>query len=320
MYDRILLPTDGSAHAMAAAEHAVALSRAFEATVHVLGVADIDRAAGLFDAGGVDEEFVDRVETDMGAAVDRTASLAADADGVETAVVQGDPAEAIVEYVGEAGLDAVVMGTHGRRGIRRFVAGSVTEQVLRVAEVPVFTVRRPADADDGDGAEDATVGAVGDLPNYERVLVPTDGSDTAGRAVDHAVAIADAFDGELHALNIVDVATVGTSADVVPTETMIEALTERGEAAVEAVAEHGSDAGIEVVTEVQQGFPGSGVLEYAREHEADLIVMGTHGRTGLGRVLLGSTTERLVRQAAMPVCAVPPADRAGENEDDAGPR
>lgn len=314
MYDRILLPTDGSAHAMVAAEHALALSRAFDAAVHVLGVADIDRAAGLFDAGGVDEEFVDRVERDVEEAVDRTASLAADADGVETAVVQGDPAEAIVEYVAEAELDAVVMGTHGRQGIRRFVAGSVTEQVLRVAEVPVFTVRRPEDADDGDEAEDATVGAVGDLPTYERVLVPTDGSDTAKRAVDHAVAIADAFDGELHALSVVDVAAVGGEMEAVPTRSLIEALTERAEAAVEAVAERGSDAGVEVVTEVQQGFPGSGVLRYAREHEVDIVVMGTHGRTGLGRVLLGSTTERLVRRAEMPVCAVPPADREDETD------
>jgi nucleotide-binding universal stress UspA family protein len=313
MYDRILLPTDGSVHAMAAAEHALALSRAFDASVHVLGVADIDRAAGLFNAGGVDEEFVARVEREAEEVVNRTASLAADTDRVETAVVQGDPAEAIADHVAEAGLDAVVMGTHGRGGLRRFIAGSVTEQVLRVAEVPVFTVRRPEDTDDGEAVEDATVGAAGDLPTYERVLVPTDGSDIAERAVDHAVAIADAFDGELHALSVVDVAAAGGEMDMVPTASVIEALTERGEAAVEAVAEDGSDAGIEVVTEVQQGFPGSGVLRYAREHEVDIVVMGTHGRTGLGRVLLGSTTERLVRRAEMPVCAVPPADREGED-------
>jgi nucleotide-binding universal stress UspA family protein len=74
MYDRILLPTDGSVHAMAAAEHALALSRAFDASVHVLGVADIDRAAGLFNAGGVDEEFVARVEREAEEVVNRTAS------------------------------------------------------------------------------------------------------------------------------------------------------------------------------------------------------------------------------------------------------
>lgn len=313
MYDRILLPTDGSTHAMAAAEHALALSRAFDATVHVLGVADIDRAAGLFDAGGVDEAFLERVRAETETAVERTAALAAADDPVETAVVDGDPADAIADYATEADPDAIVMGTHGRRGITRFVAGSVTERVLRTATVPVFTVRRPDGEERAEGT-DSTVGAAGGLPTYERVLVPTDGSETAERAVDHAVAIADALDGELHALNVVDVAAAGQR-DPVPSGTVVEALTEQGEAAVDAVAERADDAGVPVVTAVRQGFPGSRIRTYARENGADIVVMGTHGRTGLGRVLLGSTVERLVRRAEMPVCAVPPADRDGADED-----
>ncbi|TSD15056.1 universal stress protein [Haloglomus irregulare] len=313
MYDRILLPTDGSTHAMTAAEHALALSRAFDATIHVLGVADIDRAAGLFDAGGVDEAFLERVRAETGTAVERTATLAAANDPVETAVVDGDPADAIADYVAEAAPDAIVMGTHGRRGITRFVAGSVTERVLRTATVPVFTVRCPDGEARAEGAE-PTVGAAGEFPTCERVLLPTDGSGTAERAVDHAVAIADAIDGELHALNVVDVAAAGGQRDPVPSGTAVEALTEQGEAAVDAVAERADDAGVPVVTAVRQGFPESRIRTYARENGADVVVMGTHGRTGLGRVLLGSTVERLVRRAEMPVCAVPPADRDGVDE------
>jgi nucleotide-binding universal stress UspA family protein len=313
MYDHICLPSDGSAHATTAAEHALALARAFDATVHVLGVADIDRAAGLFDAGGVDDEFIDRVEREAEAAVERTASLAASDAHVETAVVRGDPGEAIVDYLDEQGIDAVVMGTHGRRGLRRFIAGSVTEHVVRVAEVPVFTVRRPDDA----GEDDEPAGTAGDLPTYERVLVPTDGSDTADRAVDHALAVAEAFDGELHALSVVDVSTVASSSDIVPSDRVIESLTERGERAVESVADRASERGIEHVTEVVQGFPGSGILGYVREEEMDIVVMGTHGRTGLGRALLGSTAERLIRRSDVPVCAVPAEGRkeAMEAED-----
>jgi nucleotide-binding universal stress UspA family protein len=315
MYDDILLPTDGSAHATAAAEHALALARAFDATVHVLGVADIDRAAGVFNAGGVDEAFVEQVEQEAQQAVDRTASLGAADARLETAVVDGDPGEAIVDYVEEAGLDAVVMGTHGRRGIRRFVAGSVTEHVIRAAPVPVFTVRRPDDAGEGD----ESTGATGDLPRYERVLVPTDGSDTAERAVDHALAIAEAFDGELHALTVVDVGAVASSSDIVPSDTVIESLTDRGEAAVADVAERADERGVEAVTEVRREFPGSGILGYTREHEVDIVVMGTHGRTGLGRVLLGSTAERVIRRAEVPVCAVPAEGRQDALEEDGMP-
>lgn len=318
MYDDILLPTDGSAHATTAAEHALALGRAFDATVHVLGVADIDRAAGLFDAGGVDDEFVERVERDAEDAIERTAGLAASDDHLETAVVQGEPGETIVEYIHQHGLDAVVMGTHGRRGLRRFIAGSVTEHVIRVAEVPVFTVRRPKDADEGD----ESTGATGDLPSYERVLVPTDGSDTATRAVDHGLAIAAAFEGEIHALSVVDVSTVASSSDIVPSDTVIESLTERGERAVGAVADRADERDIEHVTEVVQGFPGSTILNYVRDEEMDIVVMGTHGRSGLGRVLLGSTAERTVRRSPVPVCAVPAEGRReameAEEEDEGG--
>jgi nucleotide-binding universal stress UspA family protein len=320
MYDEILLPTDGSAHATAAAEHALALARAFDATVHVLGVADVNRAAGLFDAGGVDEAFLERVERDAEDAVERTAGLAGTDDRVETAVVDGDPGDAIIEYAEDEPVDAVVMGTHGRRGLRRFLAGSVTEHVVRLSPVPVFTVRRPDEdaADEGAEAGEAPADATGALPSYETVLVPTDGSDTAERAVDHAVAIADAFDGRLHALSVVDVGALGAESQVVPTETMIESLTERSEAAVAAVAERAGAAGLDVTTEVQQGFPGTSVLRYAREHDADVVVMGTHGRTGLGRLLLGSTAERVMRRAEMPVCAVPAEGRQAAIEDDGG--
>lgn len=312
MYDEILLPTDGSAHSTAAAEHALALARAFDATVHVLGVADVNRAAGLFDAGGVDEAFVERVERDAEDAIERTTSLAGAADRLETAVVRGDPGEVIVDYIDEHGLDAVVMGTHGRRGIRRFIAGSVTEHVVRVAEVPIFTVRRPEDADESD----RSTGTAGDLPTYERVLVPTDGSDTADRAVDHALGIAAAFDGELHALSVVDVSTVASSSDIVPSDTVIESLTDRGERAVASVADRADERGVESVTEVVQGFPGSTILRYVREEEMDIVVMGTHGRTGLGRALLGSTAERIVRRSPVPVCTVPAEGRKEALEED----
>ncbi len=313
MYDHICLPSDGSAHATNAAEHALALARAFDATVHVLGVADIDRAAGLFDAGGVDAEFVERVEQEAEDAVERTASLAASEDHVETAIVRGDPGETIVDYIDEQGLDAVVMGTHGRRGLRRFIAGSVTEHVVRVAEVPVFTVRRPDDAGEGD----ESTGATGDLPTYERVLVPTDGSDTADRAVDHALAVAEAFGGELHALSVVDVSTVASSSDIVPSDTVIESLTDRSERAVESVADRADDRGVEHATEVVQDFPGSGILGYVREEEMDIVVMGTHGRAGLGRALLGSTAEHVIRRSDVPVCAVPAEGRKEAMDEEA---
>jgi nucleotide-binding universal stress UspA family protein len=81
-------------------------------------------------------------------------------------------------------------------------------------------------------------------------------------------------------------------------------LRERAESVVESVAERAADAGVETVTAVEPGVPDDVVVEYAADHDCDLVVMGTHGRTGLQRYLLGSVTERTVRRSSVPVLTV----------------
>ncbi|WP_123533027.1 universal stress protein [Halosimplex salinum] len=291
MYESILVPTDGSEHAERAARHAMALAEAFDATVRVLGVADVDRAAGPFDVGGVDEAFVERVEAECESALDDTAALAPEGVTVEAAVVRGDPARAIVEYAADHPVDAVAMGTRGQRGLRRLVTGSVTQHVLRHATVPVLTARNT----------DAPP-----VTDYDDVLVPTDGSEASGAAVDHAVAVADAFDATVHVVHVVDIGAVATGSAATPPTARIERLTEAGEDATESIAERVRAAGPEAVTAVEPGFPAAELLDYVDEASIDLVTMGTHGRSGLDRVLLGSTTERLVRRSPVPVLAARP--------------
>jgi nucleotide-binding universal stress UspA family protein len=294
MYDTILVPTDGSDHARRAAAHALAFARAFDAAVHVVGVADVQSAAGLFAAGGVDAAFVERIEAECERWVAATGESLAGAPSVRTAVVRGHPAEAILEYVDEHGVELVAMGTHGRTGIGRFVAGSVTESVVRRARVPVLTARL-TDRPSGDG--------------YDDVLVPTDGSAAAGRAVDHGLAVARAFDATVHAVNVVDAGSLSVTADdSVPTE-VIEALRDAGRRAAEDVADRARAAGLDAVAAVRDGSPARGLLDYVDEHGVDLVAMATAGRTGPSRYLLGSTTERVVRHATVPVLAVDARDR-----------
>lgn len=296
MYDTILVPTDGSEHASRAAEHATAFARAFDATVHVLGVADVQAAAGLFSAGGVDDAFVDRVEAECERAIDGLGDVVGGAPSVRTAVVRGRPSEAILDYVDDHGVDLVAMGTHGRTGIDRYVAGSVTERVVRLARVPVLTARRTARAFGGD---------------YDDVLVPTDGSTAAGRAVDHALAVAGAFDATVHAVNVVDVGSLSVTADYSLPGEVIEALREAGETATAAVAARAREAGLDAVTAVRDGTPARGLLDYAEEAGVDLVTMATAGRTGPSRYLLGSTTERMVRHSEVPVLAVDAREPSG---------
>lgn len=164
MYDTILLPTDGSEAAQAALDHAVDHARRYDATLHVLFVAQDDFvASGLVqrDHEGVersdmvgedhdtqssgmtneDRERVGAIAEHGSAVVSEVAESVGDDVAVETAVLNGTPYERILDYAEEADADLLVMGTHGRTGVDRYLLGSVTEKVIRTADAPVLTVR-----------------------------------------------------------------------------------------------------------------------------------------------------------------------------------
>ena len=297
MYDTVLVPTDGSDHAVRAAEHASYLADAFDATVHVVTVVDVQSAAGPFDAGGVSKEFVARLEEHGEAAVDAI-QTAVDGDGaVETATLRGTPAETILAYVTDHDVDLVTMGTHGRTGVDRYVTGSVTERVVSRSEVPVLTVRATERSRVGDG--------------YEQVLIPTDGSEPAAAAVEPGLAVAERAGARVHAVTVVDTSDAVASPDDAIPEDVATHLESEGEAATERIAAQARDRGLAATTAVRTGVAARDLLAYADDHDADLVAMGTAGRTGLSRYLLGSTTERVIRHAEMPVLAVNARDEAG---------
>jgi len=269
MYDTILIPTDGSDAATTAARYGLTLAERFDATVHVLSVVDPDRFAT--DAVGDVDDLVrrqsDRFERRARDAVDRVA--AASARPVETHVVEGRPATVLAEAIDDYDADLVAMGTHGRSGVDRYLLGSLAERTLRTAHVPVLAVR-------ANGSPDTE-------PAIESVLLATDGSEGAERAADHAVAVARATGARLHALTVGD---------------------DDGPAA--SAADRAREAGVDATAAARAGRPHETIEEYAAAHDADLVVVGTHGRTGVERVLLGSVAERVLRTATRPVLVVGP--------------
>ena len=142
---------------------------------------------------------------------------------------------------------------------------------------------------------------------YETILVPTDGSDNGLRAADYAVELATETGATIHALSVVDATTLEP---FTATETRVEelrsSLRRHAEEAAESVATRARDAGVDVVTEVRVGIPHETITEYADEAGADVVVMGTHGRTGITRAILGSVTERVVGGGGVPVLTVSP--------------
>ncbi|WP_455429081.1 universal stress protein [Haloarcula regularis] len=187
MFDTIIVPTDGSDQAHRALATAAELARQHDATVHVLTVVDsrfLGKATEIDDAEAT-------ASADL---AEFTAAVDTEGLSVTTGVRHGIPDEEIRTYATDHDADLVVMGTHGRTGVRRYVLGSVAEKVVRLSDVPVLTVHGT------DGGADVS---------FENILVPTDGSEGARAAARPAAAVAKPTDATVHALSVVDVRSMG---------------------------------------------------------------------------------------------------------------
>ncbi|RNJ25659.1 universal stress protein [Halosegnis longus] len=283
MYEKLLVPVDESSVEMALLPHACEVALRFDAEVRLLHVADTARDSVTV----TDDGLVDALEA-AGRDVVDAAGEVLDTFGVEytTDVVQGSPADTIAQYATEFNYDCIAMATHGRTGVARGLLGSVTEKVVRLADVPVLTLRG--------GDHDPLT-----FP-YERILVATDGSATADRAASHAFRLAETLDASVHVVTVIDTAELGPDVrSVLDTSGARAAARET----VDAVAEDAPD-GVEVTTAVVDGKPSTALGDYVEENGMDAVVLGTTGRRGVDRILLGSVAEQTVRTASVPVITV----------------
>ncbi|MFW5923987.1 MAG: universal stress protein [archaeon] len=140
---------------------------------------------------------------------------------------------------------------------------------------------------------------------FDDILVPTDGSEDAERALEHAIVVAKAFDATVHGIYVLNVTYVADFEGGVESESVVTALEREGESALEVVESRCEESGVDVTTELLEGRPSYRISEYAADHGIDLVTMGTHGRSGVSRLLLGSVTESVVRRSKRPVLTIP---------------
>lgn len=138
---------------------------------------------------------------------------------------------------------------------------------------------------------------------YDHILLPTDGSEGVSGAIEEAIALADAHDATLHVLYVVDTSAAAAvpTADVANIQDLLETA---GNEALSDVSARAAEHGVSVETHTARGVIHDVILEYADETPVDIIVMGTHGRSGLDRLLLGSVTERVIKRATQPVLVI----------------
>lgn len=282
--NRVLFPTDGSECAEQARGHAVQLADRFNAALHVIHVEERD-----IDLSDVIEVCEDDVLADLHAPHDEKPPVA-DPHVQECRLVHPSAAGGILSYAAEHDISLIVLGTHGRSGVRRLVLGSVAEEVVRKAPCPVLTVGRSASA--VSSFQDGTL------------LVPIDFSEHQDRLLAHARELARMYNMSLTLFHAIELRGLPDAYGVDANPPKPGTLTDRTKKVIEKRADELREMGVETRVEVRNGHPAVEILEAANDFEVSLVAIATHGRSGVDRMLMGSVAEKVLRRAPCPVFTV----------------
>jgi nucleotide-binding universal stress UspA family protein len=297
MQSTVVVPLDGSDLAERALPYAARIARTRAARLVLVRV----EQARLVWEGGNESEF-DRAQSYLSGLGE---SLASPGLSIETLCAYGDPADQILKVVDQFDADEIVMSTHGRTGFVHLLHGSVAEAVLARSRVPVLLV----------GARIEKTSAATFDPGALRVLLALDGSDLAQSALPAALDLLGPS-GELILCRIVPspVAVVpdldGSTLVFVdePEEAAMQSA--RNELDLVASRLRQTNPNVAVSIDVRTGEPAPGIVKTATERFANVVVMTSHGRTGLSRSVYGSVTGSVARTATMPVLVIRPAKSA----------
>ena len=299
----IVVPTDFSEGATEALALARAMAMRWGAALHVVHAMTFPTIASPYEVSIPDAI---RAGVEQGAR-ERLQQLQRELEAIEgipAATVHlaesPDAVQAIDEAVSRHSADLVVMGTHGYSGLVHAFLGSVAERTIRRLACPVLAVKP------GVGAAERPIATI---------LVPVDFSPHSTEAVRWAARLADEGGASLHLLHAIDFAPAFAPA-LPPEAVEIESrVTKLAAAQLTALANRlKSEAPKvgEVQTHLLRGVPASGIVDQAEDLRADLIVMGTHGHTGLTHLLIGSIAEKTLRHAGCPVLVVKEPDPSNE--------
>ncbi len=292
-YRTILVPLDGSALGEMALPIAEGLAR--KADANLVLVRSVWQPVGR-QLDPVQAEFEDR-QMVKGYLADIAHRLGEGGLLVTGAVPDLPPAQSILHAVEGHGADLVVMSTHGRSGVGRWIFGSVAEAVLARSPVPVWLVR-------GDRRLSNLFEAV-----RPRLLVPLDGSPFGEAALPHAKALARLLDATVVLLHVLAAPASGGAVTADPPALPAGPTLADDTAAMNYLvvwAERLRLEGIRVQTTVLSGPTPDTIIQAGQVSNIDLIVMGTHGRSGLPRVVLGSVALEVLRRGALPIVLVRP--------------
>ncbi len=284
MAGSVLVPLDGSPQAAHALAWVAPYARAYGRTLRLVAVAEPAAPADPLEPGA-DDAGPELLGLALAAEQLR---LAAAGHEVRTTLRRGDPAGELLAEVEADPPDLVALTSHGRGGLRRWLRGAVAARLLRRCPVPLL-VCRPEPPPPGPGGP------------FRRLLVPLDGSERAAGVLPLAQDLARAYGAAVVLLRVARRRDAGLAADAPPLDARaLEGSLAGALAFVRA-------AGVEAEARGRLGDPAAEIVDAVADEGADLVVLSTHGRTGLARWVFGSVAEHVLHQVAVPVLVARPA-------------
>ncbi len=284
--EKILLSTDGSEYSEGAVREAIKLAKKCSSKLTAITVVDTNPE---FDA--LAPQIVEKKEKSARTNLEVVQARAMKEGVACDTIVREDeePYKCVVDEASKNKCTMIVMGRRGRTGLKRLMMGSVTARVVGLAPCNVLVVPNAAELE------------------FKGIAVATDGSKFSATAASEAIGLARRNGSQLTVISVVP-SELMTPMDANFTLTQREHMAEKemyeAEKNARAVKDAAQKEGVAVKAFVISGKPADAIIETARERNADLIVVGSHGRTGLEKLLMGSVAERVIVLAACPVLVV----------------
>jgi len=275
MFDKILLPLDGSELAEQALPPVVTLARAFDADVHLLGVCESDEGDSLEGCQAYIGGTAERLRSQVGTRPER----------IHEATLEGDAADEITRYAREQGTDLVVLTTHGRSGLKPWPLGGTVDRLVHVPIASIVVQVEEAPSPDRD--------------LFRRVLAPLDGSEGGARAIAPLRQIAERIPAGITLLRVVEkdhhVRTIGGLDTVRFREEDTKARTRTAERYLAEMAAQFAGTQASVKTVVRFGKPADEILKLAAETEDTLIAVASHVHSPIETWFHGSVTQKVIQ-------------------------
>ena len=289
MYERILVPLDGSKLAELALPCAEELAGVFNSEVVLIGICEPEESP----YSHMCQIYIEKIAEVVGNRIKKVSSMVI----VKPVALDGRPAEGIIDYTEKNDVSLIIMASHGRSGIMSWTLGSVANKVLQRTGTPILLIRAKA--------SHLEAGAQG---LFNRILVPLDGSDVGEVVLPHVRQLTEKLESEVVLLQVVapgqHVHTIGGLDYVRFAEQQIESMKAEAKEYLQKVSKRLAGTKGMVRSEVRVGDTAHEIIKFADEANIRLVTISSHGRSGIRQWISGSVTHKILHAGNTPLLLV----------------